>query len=192
MSRSNESSLNLGALVSGVLCLVSLLLSYVVYRFLGVVLFRISLVTMIRVLQPYMIVLPIVGIMMLVMAFCRNRTLGAVTAVAAVAAIVYFLIGAHGIINNETVQWLINDGSTLIKRAAESVGLGGESLDAITDPEQLSTIVETVSSLQHVGAGFVVYCLGVITYIVGFLAGASGTKKTKRTTETNHTEGSIF
>ena len=189
MSRSNESSLNLGALVGGVLCLVSLLLSYVVYHFLGVVLFRISLVTMIRVLQPYMIVLPIVGIMMLVTAFCRNRTLGAVTAV---AAIVYFLIGAHGIINNETVQWLINDGSTLIKKAAESVGLGGESLDAITDPEQLNTIVETVSSLQHVGAGFVVYCLGVITYIVGFLAGASGTKKTKRTTETNHTEGSIF
>ncbi len=192
MSRSHENAVNVGALVGGLLCLISVLLPYVVYRFLGVVLYRISLITMIRVLQPYMLVLPIMGAVMAITAFCRNKTWAAAAAVAAVAAIVYFLISANHMINNESVQWFVREGGALIKKVMESAGVSGDSLDALADTEQLNTIVRTIASLQHVGTGFLLYCLGTIIYIVSFFVSASGKKPAKSSADAPRSGSSIF
>lgn len=192
MSHSRENTVNVGALVGGLLCLVSMFLPYVVYRFLGVVLYRVSLITMIRVLQPYMLALPVVGAAMAVMAFCRNKTWMAVTAAAAVAAIVYFLISANGMINNENIQWLVREGGALIKNVMESAGISGDSVAALADPEQLAAIVRTVESLQHVGTGFLLYCLGTIIYVVSIFANASAKKTASRKADAPRSGSSVF
>ena len=192
MSHSRENTVNVGALVGGLLCLVSMFLPYVVYRLLGVVLYRVSLITMIRVLQPYMLALPVVGAAMAVMAFCRNKTWMAVTAAAAVAAIVYFLISANGMINNENIQWLVREGGALIKNVMESAGISGDSVAALADPEQLAAIVRTVESLQHVGTGFLLYCLGTIIYVVSIFVNASAKKTASRKTDAPRSGSSVF
>ena len=70
--------------------------------------------------------------------------------------------------------------------------MSGDSLDALADPEQLNTIVRTIASLQHVGTGFLLYCLGTIIYVVSFFVNASGKKPAKSSTDAPRSGSSIF
>lgn len=175
---------NVCALVGGLLCLVSVLMSYVTFKQFGIKLYSIRWMTAAKYLNHNLYFIPVIGVLMIVSGFVRGKVLQAVAALAGVVMAVYYAVVFGNMLGVKSVEKLLVEGPQILNLLAGTLGMDLQVGEISTDT--LAEIVRLVKSAQHIGQGYWFFCAGTLVSIVGLLLPAQQQPAAKKSTETTH------
>ena len=166
-----KTKLNPVVLAGGVLCLVSMIFSYLSIRILGLVGFPVLWATCARFLNNVLYGVPVVGVLMLISGLIDNRAIQLGVTFLGLVVIVWYLVTFRNPLNGEAIGY-ITTANALISNFVDTGISAGDFQTAAT----------ALSPFMHVGTGFLMFIGGTVlcgagaVLNIGFSTG-SGSKK---------------
>lgn len=156
---------NVCAMVGGILCLASMLMSYLSFKQLGITLFSIKWSTAAQYLNHNLYFIPVIGVLMLVSGFFKKKTVALIAALAAVGMVVYYPIVASNLVGMDSMERLLTEGPQMLKLLSNSLNLNLETSEIST--ETALEILDFVKSAQQIGKGYGYFCTGTLLSVIG-------------------------
>lgn len=153
-----KTKLNPVVLVGGVLCLVSMIFSYLSIRILGLVGFPIGWATCARYLNNVLYGVPIVGVLMLVSGLIDSRPIQLVVTVLGLVVIVWYLVTYRNPLNGEAIGYIVTANSLISNFVNTGINAG-----------DFQTAATALAPFMHVGLGFLLFVGGTVLSGIGTL-----------------------
>lgn len=158
---------NVCALVGGLLCLVSVLMSYVTFKQFGIKIYSIRWMTAAKYLNHNLYFVPAIGVLMIVAGFVRGKVLSAISVLGGAAMAIYYAVVFGNMLGVNSVEKLLIEGPQILNLLAGTLGMDLQVGEIST--ETLTEIVRLVKSAQHIGQGYWFFCAGTLVSLAGLL-----------------------
>lgn len=151
-----KTKLNPIILAGGVLCLVSMLLSYLSIRILGVVSLPIRWAICARYLNHVLYAVPVVGTLILVSGLVDSKPFQLVATAAGLVVVIWYFIVYRNPLNGDAINYILGANVLISNFVGTDVNLNDiQAVAMILDP------------FMHIGLGFILFIAGTCLSGVG-------------------------
>lgn len=153
-----KTKLNPIILVGGVLCLVSMLFSYLSIRILGIVSFPVQWSICARYLNHVLYMVPVAGVLILVGGLIDSKPYQAFATLVGLVVVVWYFAVYRNPLNGDAVSYILG-ASVLVSNYV------GKSVNA-SDIQGVATLL---APFMHVGIGFILFIIGTCLSGLGII-----------------------